>query len=322
MTQGRRLGQYELLEVLGQGDILTIYRARDTERDRPVVLKLVQSHLQDDADLVARFRARAEELLQLHHPHIVPILDASFEQDALYLVTDIPTGESLDQRRARQGALEVDDAWFIVSQVAEALDFAHEQGVFHHDLRPANIHLKDETALLTDFFVLEAVGATPVYMAPEQLDETSAEAPDRRSDSYSLAVIVYEILAGRPPFEGAASDVAAAHLAQRPLLPRVHNPDLPPAMDAILLKALAKQPKSRYQRAGDLATALHEAVRTARTRRMTDEELLSEKARMAVAAAYKPASAQSEGGVPTWVWVGLGILLIVVIAVIILLVTG
>jgi serine/threonine-protein kinase len=287
-----------------------------------VILKLVQSHLQDDADLVARFRRRAEELLQLHHPHIVPVLDASFDQDALYVVTDVPAGESLERRRARQASLEVDDAWFIVSQVAEALDYAHEQGLFHHDLRPANIYLKDDTATVSDFFILEAVGATPVYTAPEQLDETSGEAPDRRSDSYSLAVIVYEILAGRPPFEGAAADVAAAHLTQRPLLPRVHNPDLPPAVDAILLKALAKQSKSRYQRPGDLATALHEAVRTARTRRMTDEELLSSKARMAVAAAYKPASAQSEGSVPTWVWVGLGILLVVVIAVVILLATG
>jgi len=322
MTQGRRVGQYELLETIGQGEMLTLYRAHDTEYDRPVILKMVHPHLYDDADLTARFHGRAEERLRLRHPHILPALDASFEKDALYLVTEVPDGEPLQRWRVNHGPLEIDDVLAVVSQVATALDYAHEQGVLHHDVRPANIYVKDKTAVLTNFNLLEAVGATPVYMAPEQLDETSAEPPGSCSDAYALGVVVYEVLTGRPPFEGAAADVAAAHLTQRPLPPRVHNPDLPPALDAILLKALTKQPHNRYQSAGELATALHEAVQTAQTRRMPDDGIFESQLRLARETASQPSPGEAEGVVPAWVWVGLGILLVVVIAIAILLATG
>jgi serine/threonine protein kinase len=322
MPQVRRIDQYELLEIVGQGEILTTYRARDTERDRLAVLKMVQPHLRDDAGLIDRFRREAEALTRLRHPHIVPVHAANIAEDAVYLVADAPAGESLERRLAGHGPLEVDDVLSIALQVAEALDYAHEQGVLHHDLRPANIYLADKTAVLTDFHLLESVGATPVYMAPEQLDETSAETADRRSDAYALGVIIYEMLTGRPPFTGTAADVAAAHLTQRPTPPRVHNPELLPALDAILLKALAKQPQSRYQTAGELATRLHEAVQVAQTRRMADNGMFDSKARMAGGTGYKPSSSDSEGSVPAWVWVGLGILLVVVAAVVILLVTS
>jgi serine/threonine-protein kinase len=320
MTEGRRLGQYELLEIIGQGETLTLYRARDTQRSKSVILKLVHAHLQDDADVTARFRSRAQRLLRLEHPRILPVLDASFEKDALYLVTDVPDGESLERRRYSK--LEIDDALSIVSQIAEALDYAHEQGVCHLDLRPANIYLKDKSAVLTDFCILEAVGATPAYAAPEQLDENSVEDPDCRSDAYALGVVVYEMLTGRPPFEGAAADIAAAHLTQRPLAPRVHNPDLLPAVDAILLKALAKQPQSRYRSAGELATILHEAVQMAQTRRMADDEMFDVQARIGNETTNKAAAEYGDGRLPAWAWIGLGILLVVVIAIIILLATG
>jgi serine/threonine protein kinase len=322
MDQGRKLGQYELLKVMGRGEMLTLYRARDTERDRPVMLKLVHAHAEDGPDLIARFRRRAEELLHLSHPHIVPVLDASFDKDALYLVSDIPGGEALERRLAGHGPLDIDDTMPIISQVAEALDYAHKQGVFHHDVRPANIYLKDRTAVLADFFLLEAIGATPTYVAPEQLDETSAETADTRSDAYALGVVAYEMLTGRPPFEGTAADVAAAHLTQRPLSPRLHNPDLFPALDAILLKALAKQPMSRYQSAGALAVALHEAVQSAQTLRMADDGVFYNRIRLATQTKYRPMSPNDAGGVPAWVWAGLGILLAVLIATVILLATG
>jgi serine/threonine-protein kinase len=318
----RRLDQYELLEPPSQGEVLSIYRARDTKHDQSVVIKLVHSHLRDDKELIDRFRREAESLIQLRHPNIVPVRDFGIDADAIYLVTDAPAGESLERRLAGQGALEIDDVLSIVSQVAKALDYAHEQGVFHHDLRPANVCLDDKVASLTNFYVLEAVGATPVYMAPEQLDETSAEAADRRSDAYSLGVIIYEMLTGRAPFLGTATEVAAAHLNQRPTPPRVHNPDLLPALDAILLKALAKQPQSRYQTAGQLAIALHEAVQVARTRRMADDGAFAARARLAGETSHKSSFSEDEGGWPTWVWVGLGILLVVVVAVVVLLVTG
>jgi serine/threonine protein kinase len=322
MSPGRRIGPYELSEAAGQGEILGVYRARDTKRDQSVVLKLIQPHLQEDAGLIMRFRRRAETLARLQHPHLVLIREVSVGKDEVYLVTEAPSGQSLERRLAGHGPLEIDDVLSIVSQVAEALDYAHEQGVLHHDVRPANIHLDGKTARLADFLLLEAVGATPVYMAPEQLDETSAEASDGRSDIYALGVVVYEMLTGSPPFKGTATEVAAAHLTQRPTPPRVHNPDLLPALDAILLKALAKQPQNRYQTAGELANALYEAVQVARTRRMADSEAFSSRARGVGETGYKPSKAGRKGGLPTWAWIGLGILLVVVVTAVILLATG
>lgn len=322
MVEGRWLGPYKLVEVTARGELLAQYRAYDTQCDRPVLIKLVHSHVQDDADLINRVSQRAQALLDLHHPNIVSIRDARFEPDAVYFVTDIPEGESLEQHLAHRGPLEVDDALSIISQVAAALDYAHEQGTFHHDIRPANIILQDGTALLTDFFILEALGATPAYAAPEQLDETSAGTPGSRSDAYALGVVVYEMLAGRPPFEGSAAEVALAHLTQRPLSPRLHNPDLFPSLDAILLKALSKQPQSRYQSAGSLATALREAVQAAQTRRMADDGVFGDSRANADETSYNALTSITAGGVPLWVWIGLGILLIVVVSSAILLATN
>jgi serine/threonine-protein kinase len=322
MAQGTSVGQYKLIEVVSQGEILTIHRARDTKRDQLVVVKMVQPHLLGDLDLRDRFRREAEKLSRLHHPHIVPVRDILISADALFLVTDEPTGESLERQLTGKGPLEIDDALSIISKIAEALDYAHDQEVFHHDLRPANVHLVGKTPVLSSFYLLEAVGATPVYMAPEQLDETSAAAADRRSDAYTLGVVVYEMLTGRPPFEGTAADVAAAHLTQRPMPPRVHSPDLLPALDAILLKALAKQPQNRYQTAGELADALHHSVQTAQTRRMAHERAFDSKTGIAKEPAYKPSFLDDDGSIPVWIWVGLGVLLAVVVAAVILLTTS
>ena len=322
MSQRRQLGQYELVELLGQGEILSVYRGYDTKRGRTVILRLVPPQLQDDTELTARFRRRAEQLLLLSHPHIVPALEAGCEKDALYLVSDAPDGESLDRRLLSQGPMEIDDVLSIFSQVAEALDYAHQYGVFHHDLRPAHIYLRDKTALLTDFSLLEGIGATPTFLAPEQLDETSAEVADGRADAYALGAIIYQTLAGKPPFEGAAVDVAKAHLTERPLPPRVHNPDLFPAVDPILLKALAKQPKRRFQSAGELVNALEEALRTAQTRRMTHAGAFGNRSVSTDDTAKMSSSRRKQGRAPVWVWIGLGILLAVVITSVILLTTG
>jgi serine/threonine-protein kinase len=308
---------------VGQGRVFTIYRARDTERDQIVTLKVLQHHLTSDQDLVERLRREASKLISLRHSLIVPVHKVVVDDSGVYLVSDVPQGESLEQRLASRGPLEVDSILLIVSQLANALDYAFERGVLHHDVRPANVYLdNDNTARLADFYLLEAVGATPVYMAPEQLDETSAESADRRSDVYSLGIVVYEMLTGRLPFEGTEADVAAAHLAERPTPPRIHNPDLLPALDAILLKALSKQPYNRYQTASRLASALHEAVQTALTRRMSDDGVFDILARPADDTPYGASSTDDQGGTPVWIWVGVGILLLVVIAAVILLATA
>lgn len=320
MHHRKRVEQYELLELAGQGEILAIYRARDTERNRPVILELVHPHLQDDAELVDGFHRRAEELARLRHPRIVPLRDTGASEQGLYLVTDVPAGESLARRLAGRGQFEVDDALSIVAQVADALDFAHDQGIIHRDVRPANIYLDDKTVQLTNFYLLETIGGAPVYMAPEQSDKIGVEVADQRSDTYALGVVVYEMLTGKLPFEDIPTAGRAADLTVRPTPPRIHNPDLPPAVDAILLKALAKQPQGRYQTAGELATALHKAVQIAQTRRMSGGEVFS-KARPAETPIHSW-PLDSVGGIPAWVWVAIGILLIVLAAIVILLATS
>jgi serine/threonine-protein kinase len=152
------------------------------------------------------------------------------------------------------------------------------------------------------------------------LDETSGQALDQRTDAYALGIIVYQCLTGRPPFEGTSADVAVAHLTQRPVAARVHNPELFPGLDAILFKALAKQPESRYQGASELATALHTAVQTAQTRRMAGER--PHKAGLSGRSRSNYRLPTEDDGIPLWVWVGLGILAVVVATVIILMMTG
>jgi serine/threonine protein kinase len=311
-----------LLEPEGTGEFLAVYRAYDTHDDQPVVLKLVHPHLLDDPELVTRFRSRTKELLSLKHPAIAPVYDARLDQDALYAVTAVPAGESLVHSIVREAPLEVDDVLSIASQLAGALDYAHEHGIIHADLQPANVYVERGTVTLTGFLLLEAVETSPTFMAPEQLDETSGQIPDVRSDVYSMGAILYALLTGRPPFEGTSTEVAAAHLTQRPLQPRVLNPDLLPALDAILLKALAKQPHSRYQSVEKLMGSLWEAVHTAQTRRMGPDTLYSRSTKTISRRRLIPLALSSPAGIPTWAWVGLGIFLLVVTASAILILTG
>jgi serine/threonine protein kinase len=170
--------------------------------------------------------------------------------------------------------------------------------------------------------LLEAVGAAPTFVAPEQLDETSGHASDVRSDVYSMGAILYALLTGRPPFEGTSTEVAAAHLTQRPLTPRVLNPDLFPALDAILLKALAKQPHSRYQSMEELIRTLWEAVQTAQTRRMGADTSYNRSVKAITGGALTPSALSGAAGIPTWAWVGVGIFVLVVTAAVILILTG
>jgi len=317
MPEIKQVGRYKLLAREGQGDLLNVYRAHDLKRDQPVILKLLHPHLQDDARVAKHFCHQAERLARLQQAHIVPVCDVG-TQDHFYLVTGIPPGISLAQHLASHGPLEIDDLLSVITQLAQALDYAHGQGIYHHDVRPSNIYLQDEHVWLDNFYLLEAVGAPTTYVAPEQVDPRNFGAADHRSDTYALAVMLYEMLTGKPPFEGSREAVMQAHLTQRPKVPRAHRPDLLPALDAILLKALTKRPESRYQTANALANALHEAVQGAQTRLMTDSGVFSRKAM----AMQRKKSSGNGASIPTWAWVGGGVLLAVVVSVVILLATA
>jgi len=319
MPAVRQVNHYELTELIDQGELLSVYRARDTQRNQPVILKLLNS---DDAGLVERFRQEAKPWLGLHLPHMLPVRQIHTGRDACYLVINVPEGQTLEQRIARSGPLDIDDVLSVVAQVAEALDYVHKQDLVHGDVRPANIYLADKTVTLANIRLLEAVGATPVYMAPEQLDPTRAASVDQRSDVYALGCVIYEMLTGRPPFEGSAEEVSAAQQTQRPAPPRVYNPDLLPVLDAILLKALAKPPSSRYQTAGALTAALHEAVQDAQTRRMAGGEVFGRRSPVDTKATRPVSVSDDIRRVPVWVWIGAGILIAVIVAAVILLATG
>ena len=319
MPSSEHIHQYELIELTDQGEWLSVYRARDTEHNQMVVLTLLRS---DDTQLVERFRQEAERLHTLHLPHTVPVRQVYAGSDAHYIVTDAPTGESLAQRLARSGSMEVDDTLAIVSQVAEALDYAHKQGLVHGRVHPGSIFLDGKAVMLASASLVETIGASYAYMAPECLDAQQAEQVDHRSDVYALACVVYEMLTGRPPFEGSEEEVLAAHQTQRPVPPRIHNPDLLPVLDAILLKALAKRPQSRYQTSGGLVAALREAVQEAQTRRMAGGGMFTGRIARDAKSTRPVLITDSAGGIPTWVWIGAGIFIAVVITLAILLATS
>jgi serine/threonine protein kinase len=215
--------RYTIERELGRGGMATVYLAHDRRYDRPVALKLLRPELA--AILGAdRFLREIRLTAQLQHPHILPLLDSGEADGLLYYVMPCVTGESLRQRLTRAGPLPPAEALAIVRAVAAALDYAHAAGVIHRDIKPENILLHEGEPMLADFGIALARSAadsdritgtgisigTPAYMSPEQ---ATAEALDRRSDVYSLGCVLYEMLAGAPPFTGAT---AQAVIALRP----------------------------------------------------------------------------------------------------------
>jgi serine/threonine protein kinase len=253
-----------------------VYLARDRRYDRPVALKLLRPEIATATD-ARRFRREIGILARLYHPHILQLYDSGVMPpgtgpSGLFYVMPYVRGESLRQRLQREIQLPIAEAMRIALDVAEALAYAHAQGVVHRDIRPENILLESGQALVADFGiagVLESAGGErlsasgillgiPGYTSPEQA--RGSRALDGRSDIYSLGCVLYEMLGGEPPFSGASkAAVLARHLAE-PVPPlRTIRPDVPPAIERAVLRSLAKQPEGRYPTAGELAAALREA---------------------------------------------------------------
>jgi serine/threonine-protein kinase len=260
---GEQLGRYELIRELGRGGMAVVYLARDPHMKRQVAIKVLPRHFAFDPEFRARFLRESEAIVALEHPSIVPVYDYGEIDDQLYLVMRYMPGGSLADRMAK-GSLPLKDIAAIFNRVGSALDAAHKSGMVHRDLKPSNI-LFDQwgEAHLSDFgivklaegnsgFTSHMMVGTPAYMSPEQASGKGEV--DGRSDVYSLAVILFQLLTNQLPFKAdTPMGQAVAHIVEPvPNILKV-NASLSPESDAVMRLALAKDPNERYQTAGALA---------------------------------------------------------------------
>ena len=269
---GMQLDEYRLEALLGSGGMARVYRARDTQLNRLAAIKVIDVPFRADADYEARFRREAQAIAQLDHPNIVRLYRYGEVSGVLYMAMQYVEGRDLEtilEENLKQGTrLPSERIKRVVTDVCAALDYAHAKGVIHRDVKPANI-LIDSTgrAILTDFGLALLVDTgtrgeifgSPFYIAPEQA--ISSANVTRQSDLYSMGVIVYEMFTGRPPFMADNPlDIALLHMTETPRLPSQLNSQITPQLDAVILKALAKEPNERYQTGAELVNALDEAL--------------------------------------------------------------
>ena len=267
---GRTLGRYEVAALIGRGGMATVYKARHPGLNRTVALKVLHRHLAVDPAFVGRFRREARAVAALRHPNIVRVYDFDSEGDIYFIVMEFidgPTFASFLKRLFKQGRhLSPHEILNLFSPLCSAIHYAHEQGMVHRDIKPSNIILtRKHEPILTDYGIARIAGATAYtipgvvigsahYMSPEQAE---GQPGDNRSDIYSLGIVLFEALTGAVPFQGETpASVLMKQVASAPPPALSLNPDLPPAIEAVLSKALAKDPNDRYQQGSDLALAL------------------------------------------------------------------
>jgi serine/threonine protein kinase len=271
--EGTSLGPYQIQALLGTGGMGQVYRAHDPRLGREVAIKVLAAPLAQEPGSLERFRREARAVAQLYHPHIVPIYDFGEQDTLMYLVMPFISGGTLREILTRHGTLPLSEAYAFFEPLADALQYAHERGLIHRDVKPANVLLNNEGgALLTDFGIarlarrdveattLTSPGAfvgSPAYAAPEMVLE---EEVDHRVDVYALGVLLFQMLTGRLPFAASSAlAVLMMQVEQPPPAPRRLNPAIPPAVEAVVLQALAKAPAERYPSMAAFAAALRSA---------------------------------------------------------------
>ncbi len=272
-------GAYAVERELGRGGMATVFLAEDLKHRRQVAIKVLNQELSVQIG-PERFAREIEIAARLQHPHILPLYDSGTAGGLLYYVMPLVEGESLRDRLDREKQLSQEDAVRIVTEVASALSYAHSRGVVHRDIKPENILLSGGTAVVADFGIARAIDdageqsltktgtviGTPAYMSPEQA--TGAIQIDGRSDQYSLACVLYELLVGQPPFTGpTAQAIIARHSLDMVSPPSIVRPGLPEALEDALLKALSKVPADRFATATLFVEALAVPSRPSTLRR-------------------------------------------------------
>ena len=273
----KTLGRYNLERVLGKGAMGVVYEGVDPRLGRRVAIKtILKSHLDEDTakDYSMRFVREAQAVARLNHPNIVQVYDFGEETDIAYLVMEFIKGKELKTFFDANERFDLKEAVRIMCELCDALDFAHQAGIVHRDIKPANVMLDSQARTkLTDFGVARVTDSdktsvertqagtmvgTPAYMSPEQITGGNI---DRRSDVFSAGIILYQFLTGEKPFTGSGAwTIAKKIIQEEPPLPSSINNTVTPLFDAVVNKALAKNPDSRYQSARDLAAALRRAL--------------------------------------------------------------
>ncbi|ORI19437.1 serine/threonine protein kinase [Rhodococcus sp. 1163] len=268
--EGSRFGPYELRSLLGKGGMGEVYEAYDTVKDRTVALKLLSPDLAHDPTYQERFRRESRAAARLREPHIIPIHDWGEIDGVLFIDMRLVAGDDLRTTLRVQGPMSPSRAVAIVAQIASALDAAHADNLIHRDIKPENILLtRDDFAYLVDFGIARsssdvqlttqgsAIGSYS-YMAPERFD---AGVVTDRADTYSLACVLYECLTGTAPYPSrSVSQLIKAHLMTAPPEASLTRPGLPRALDAVIVRGLAKDPGERFASTGDFARAAHLAL--------------------------------------------------------------
>ena len=254
--------RYEILEVIGTGGMAVVYKARCNRLNRLVAIKVLKQELSQDEEFRRRFHAESQAVAMLSHPNIVSVYDVSHSNNLDYIVMELIEGITLKQYLEQKGRLNWREALHFSTQIAKALEHAHSRGIIHRDIKPHNIMiLKDGSVKVADFGIArissaqntltrEALGSVH-YISPEQAKGGKV---DYRSDLYSLGVVMYEMLTGRPPFDGDTPvSVAIQHINAKPVMPRELNPDIPEGFEQITMHAMAadisKRIRLRRQRA-------------------------------------------------------------------------
>ncbi|GAB3307273.1 Stk1 family PASTA domain-containing Ser/Thr kinase [Geodermatophilus aquaeductus] len=292
MTTPQVLGErYEIGGVLGRGGMAEVHRGRDLRLGREVAVKVLRSDLARDPSFQVRFRREAQAAASLNHPSIVAVYDTGEDRSPSgatpYIVMEYVEGETLRDVLRREGVLPPERAMTLAADICAALDFSHRNGIVHRDVKPGNVMITPQgTVKVMDFGIARAVSdsaatmtstaaviGTAQYLSPEQ---ARGEAVDARSDVYSLGCLLYELVTGAPPFTGDSPvSVAYQHVREDPRLPSSVNPAIPPELDAIVMKAMSKNPANRYQSAAEMRNDLLRALagqRVEATPVMGDEE--------------------------------------------------
>ncbi len=283
---GQTLGRYQIVERLGRGGMADVYKAYQPSLDRYVAIKVMHPHLADQTEFITRFEREARAVAKLRHPNIIQVYDFDVQEDRYFMAMEYVEGsrtlkEVLADLRARHESLALAEILNIIAKVADALDYAHRQGMIHRDVKPSNVLLPDlDTPLLSDFGIARLAGltgltatnmsiGTPAYMAPELgKGETASE----KSDIYALGIVLYECLTGAPPYDADTPYAVILKHINDPLIPpHIVVKNLPDDVERIVFKSLAKDPVDRYPNAALMRDALKSAAVQAEQNRVSLE---------------------------------------------------